>query len=233
MTNHGPNEGGTAGLAQLVLAHYQEDLQWLREQSWDAVIIYTKGSAWSATDSDYPKSQLPNIGREAHTYLHHIVTNYDNLADITIFSQAGLADHVEDVRVASLVRQAAAARSPGMVGFGLQGRSFRHWEGIRYYPKWAQQLEAGGMRRAALTPGQFYQWAFGEKPPPYIPFYPGAILGVHRHAILARRKSFYGRLLEHFERLGHSNPEEAHYMERFWVAVFDPGWVERAISVRR
>jgi len=28
------------------------------------------------------------VGRESHTYLHHIVSNYDNLADWTVFSQA-------------------------------------------------------------------------------------------------------------------------------------------------
>jgi len=32
---------------------------------------------------------LPNVGREGHTYLHHIVNNYENLADWTVFSQAG------------------------------------------------------------------------------------------------------------------------------------------------
>jgi hypothetical protein len=32
---------------------------------------------------------LENVGREGHTYLHHIVKNYENLADWTVFSQAG------------------------------------------------------------------------------------------------------------------------------------------------
>ncbi len=32
--------------------------------------------------------QLPNVGRETHTYLHHIVSRYDSLADWTVFSQA-------------------------------------------------------------------------------------------------------------------------------------------------
>ncbi|WP_158842815.1 hypothetical protein [Saccharothrix deserti] len=71
---------------------------------------------------------------------------------------------------------------------------------------------------------------FGEEPPPFIPFCPGAILGVHRHAVPARPRSFYRRLLEHFERLAHRNPEEGHYMERFWVAVFEPDWMRRVAS---
>ena len=31
---------------------------------------------------------LPNVGRESQTFLHHIVTNYDQLADWTVFTQA-------------------------------------------------------------------------------------------------------------------------------------------------
>ena len=31
---------------------------------------------------------LPNVGRDTHTYLSHIVANYDRLAEWTVFSQA-------------------------------------------------------------------------------------------------------------------------------------------------
>jgi hypothetical protein len=31
---------------------------------------------------------LPNVGREAHTYLHHLHNRYDSLADVTIFLMA-------------------------------------------------------------------------------------------------------------------------------------------------
>ena len=31
---------------------------------------------------------LPNVGRESHSYLHHIVSRYDELAPWTVFTQA-------------------------------------------------------------------------------------------------------------------------------------------------
>ena len=31
---------------------------------------------------------LPNLGRESHTYLHHIVLRYDDLAERTVFTRA-------------------------------------------------------------------------------------------------------------------------------------------------
>ena len=37
--------------------------------------------------------RLPNLGRESHTYLQHIVRNYDSLAAVTVFSQATEPTH--------------------------------------------------------------------------------------------------------------------------------------------
>ncbi|KAF2765325.1 hypothetical protein EJ03DRAFT_243645, partial [Teratosphaeria nubilosa] len=34
----------------------------------------------------------PNVGREAEAYLHHIIANYDDLADHTLFMQAELTE---------------------------------------------------------------------------------------------------------------------------------------------
>lgn len=33
--------------------------------------------------------ELPNVGREGHTFIHHIVTRYDRLADVTLFVNGG------------------------------------------------------------------------------------------------------------------------------------------------
>ncbi len=66
---------------EIVVAHYQEDLSWTNTLA--NVTIYSKG----------PNGSLPNIGREAHTYLYHIVNRYDNLADRTAFVQGEPFDH--------------------------------------------------------------------------------------------------------------------------------------------
>lgn len=70
---------------QVVLAHYSEDLSWTKEHEHPSVkfTVYSK--------SETPPMGtivLPNVGRESHTYLHHIVHNYHRLADWTVFSQA-------------------------------------------------------------------------------------------------------------------------------------------------
>jgi len=67
---------------ELVLAHFNENQSW--SDPYAAIrTTYCKGSPVPGC------VPLENVGREGHTYLHHIVTNYDNLAEWTVFSQAG------------------------------------------------------------------------------------------------------------------------------------------------
>lgn len=75
---------------EVVVSKYQEDMTWLSElKGIDKITIYDK--------SDTPLQNsisLPNIGREAHTYLQHIINNYDNLCDYVIFLQGNPKDHL-------------------------------------------------------------------------------------------------------------------------------------------
>lgn len=72
---------------ELVVARFKEGKEWLAEvpSEW-GVIVYNKG---------YPQDgkPLPNIGREPHTFLTHIVNNYNNLAELTAFVQGRPFDH--------------------------------------------------------------------------------------------------------------------------------------------
>jgi hypothetical protein len=69
---------------RIVVARYNEDVTW---SSRYPCVIYNKGTP-------IPNSiELPNIGREAHTYLYHILQNYNELDDYTAFLQGNPFDH--------------------------------------------------------------------------------------------------------------------------------------------
>lgn len=83
----------TAGLTSvppLVVSRYSEDITWT--ELIDDVTIYNKGST-EKLDTKHVVKQLENIGREGETYLHHIIDNYDNLHDYTIFCQGFPFEH--------------------------------------------------------------------------------------------------------------------------------------------
>lgn len=72
----------------IVLSRYDEDTSWVQRFRRQArLVIYNKGPPQNGT------IELPNVGRESHTYLHHIVNNYDDLARWTVFSQAQIPAH--------------------------------------------------------------------------------------------------------------------------------------------
>ena len=68
-------------MKELVIAHYEEDLGWTqshRLRDWH-LKPYHKHTG--------KRPGLPNIGREAGTYLHHIIEFYGSLAEETVFCQ--------------------------------------------------------------------------------------------------------------------------------------------------
>ena len=76
----------------IVIARYKEDLSWIDSIPSDYnVIIYDKSPANSKKIPNAIK--LPNVGREAHTYLRYIVDNYNSLPDVTVFAQGNPFDH--------------------------------------------------------------------------------------------------------------------------------------------
>lgn len=77
---------------ELVIARYNEDISWLSKVKNMKITIYNKG----VDDLNLNNIKLPNIGRESHTYLTHIINNYDNLADTTIFCQGDPFFHSPD-----------------------------------------------------------------------------------------------------------------------------------------
>ena len=72
---------------EIVLAHFDEEMNLFREKYAEYVHVYAKGMS-KVPDLGFKYwENLPNVGRESHTYLHHIVENWDHLAAVTIFMQ--------------------------------------------------------------------------------------------------------------------------------------------------
>ena len=72
----------------IIVSRYAKDVSWTKQLTDCNVIIYDK----SDDENDYIK--LPNIGREPHTFIHHIINNYNNLPDYSCFIQDNPFDHV-------------------------------------------------------------------------------------------------------------------------------------------
>jgi len=83
--------------AEMVVCRYSENISWLSYMPptdfW--YTIQNKGEPLNASDYG-PRSTvvtLPNKGTEGYCYVRHIVDNYDSLANVTVFTQAGILHH--------------------------------------------------------------------------------------------------------------------------------------------
>lgn len=78
-----------------VIARYKEDINWTRYLP-GKVIIYNKGPDDLDISNFRDNTEIrkvENVGREGHTYLYHIIENYDKLTERITFLQADPFDH--------------------------------------------------------------------------------------------------------------------------------------------
>lgn len=79
----------------IVVARYKENLDWIIENDLHSrCLVYNKGNDdLSPRLNCIKRPNFPSYGREGETYLYHILTNYDNLPDYTIFTQGNPFEH--------------------------------------------------------------------------------------------------------------------------------------------
>jgi hypothetical protein len=214
----------TAVQFEIVVAHFNENLEWLKHVSAE-VTVYSKGDL---PTKDFERtSKLPNIGREGHTFLHHIVSRYDTLATTTLFLQGdiyawneGTPPHTA-LSLAEMRERSLTLTGLSATGFGVSGR-FKKWNGMEWDkdPKRWLERRGKGMRMSDLTPGHFWQFIFDAENPESVAWTGSGIFAVTSEAIRRRPLPFWQKLLGYFEELNHANPEEGHFLERFWMSIF-------------
>ena len=202
---------------EFVIAHYNENLDWLAPIASHSH-VYHKGkdkkppplplNAWD---------RLPNIGRESHTYLHHIINNYDNLPEITVFLQGDGQELGDNLCFPNPIDYITNVKKNVVCKFQQR---LDNWGRIRHYGKWLDMLNTGVIRRANLTLGEFYEYLFGYPHPRDFPSCPRGCFAATRDMIKSHPIDFYEKAISFVN--DHSNPEEGHYFERLWPIIILP-----------
>jgi hypothetical protein len=190
---------------ELVVARHTEDLAWLRRvpRAFTASVYDKSGALPDAI-------QLPNIGREAHTYLHHLAERHDSLADITVFVQGHPFDHAPDLHkiLRSLAEGSFSVPDFHWLGFLADTDDAR---GRRLFVPWSKNPE-----RHELPLNEFHQQLLGAPGPDAYRFFVGAQFIVTRATAHRRDAAFYRNARE----LSVSSPLAPHCFERCWDRVF-------------
>ena len=191
---------------ELVVAHYNENLNWLRR-----VPATIKQTIYSKAENPpgILHIPLPNIGREANTYLHHLVSRFNSMADYTIFCQGKPFDHAYDFH--ATLRTLASDKLPSEPFTWLGHIIDTDTSDGGLFSEWSKNETHEG-----LNLDGFHQKLMDSPGPTTYSFHLGAQWIVKRELVQEQPNTFYKKALD----LTTSFPNAAHCYERMWDRVF-------------
>ena len=202
----------------LIISRFDEDLNWLKSINNFKKIIYNKGN--KIQDNSLGEIiNINNVGRESHTWIYHILNNYNSLDEINIFLQGRIDDlncmaYKNPNHYINPVKKFGFAASR----YGILGPLHWGWHvGVerdkRYKKSWAN----GQISRSKIGFRSFSKNLFPEIPLIVATSY-GGCFAIKKELIQKYDLSFYENLLNLLSH--HKNPIEGHYMERLWCYMF-------------
>jgi hypothetical protein len=218
----------------IVIARYEEELDWVISDlvplcSPDRIFVYNKGkSACTLLDPNVHVESLPNIGREAHTYLHHIINTYHiNGLDVTTLFIPGSCRELSykweslcsiitillrGIGNGHSVFPCTASKDVDLENFSLDVYVGSHEKNATENP--IVELEPSPIRPY----GKWCREVLGTTNTDCITYW--GIFAVAQKDILLKPLDMYEKLISFVNY--HPNHEVAHYLERAWSIVFDP-----------
>jgi hypothetical protein len=193
----------------LVISVYNEEITWLLKRNFsnENIFAYNK---FERFDYNFAE-KLPNVGRESHTYIWHIIKNYDDIkSDYTMFLQGDPYPHLntdEDKIEWKIFHNELVFKNlyyplGELVACDSLGKPFSKWE-CEVFSLWNALFDS-------------------EIPTQFIANF-GAQQVVHKSLILNRSKKFWELALN----LHYVFDNAPWAFEILWFYIFDPIFVSK------
>jgi hypothetical protein len=190
---------------ELVISAFEKDMSWISKINSDIKItIYRSGTKTSNPNEIFLEYK---IGRDILPYFIHILNNYDNLADITFFSQDYPFDHIENyVEIINsdidYITNEADLHFGGYYGF--------HWNSIGtmwqlhdsnqfQHSKVLTCNSIGNPHDTGLYLDEIWKLLFSCPQPENYDFIPGGHFCVTNETVKIRSKEFYQQIVNLLE----------------------------------
>ena len=213
---------------EIVVSRYNENLAWTLEPPFNEFkyTVYNKGPNKNFIKKNVTKIiNLPNVGRCDHTYLHHVVKNYDNnLALITVFLPGSVHMSNKITLAKNLLKFISETKSA--IFIACHSKNIRN----EFATFTLSEYACGCSENIAINPStpcfpalirpysSWFDHHFGNI---LVKSYNvNGIFSVDRRDILQNNKDWYIKFLYGLSR--HHNPEAGHFTERSWAAIFYP-----------
>jgi hypothetical protein len=210
---------------EIVISRYNENLEWLKNSSFDnySITIYNKGINDNFYNNNYNVIKLENIGRCDHTYFYHIINNYDNLADITLFLPGSCNLKYKYIRVIKILNKIKKEKKTVLHGYYVYDLKNNYYNFKLDEWKSTDNQNNINNNEIKLTPstirpfGEWFNHNFGDLKNSHITF-----LGIHaikKDHLIKNPKEYYIKFLNELQ--VSSNPEVGHYIERSYGAILN------------
>lgn len=172
---------------EIVICKYKENVDWVKYLKFPYII--------------YDKSKnIPNIWRENYIYLKHIIDNWDNLKEYTIFMQWNPFDHCPDI----LTRIDTKSK--------IFESLYKWYSKTKYSDDWNWYPT-----HVWLNIKDKFKQLFNNEPPKHYSFWSWQAMSVHISRIKFRDKEFYKKCLN---KILEENRE-------WWLVNWTKDWWER------
>jgi hypothetical protein len=215
---------------EIVVSRYNEDLSWINEYPFNQFeyIVYNKGDNDNFEKNNVKKViNLDNVGRCDHTYLYHIINNYNDLSNIVVFFTGSIKNNLYKKNIAlKILNNIISSNYKNAYFIGNYHKNlkenYKNFTLDIYACSDKDNLEKNSeniLDKCKIRPyGLWYNYFFGNTIAHWSIL--GGIFSIDKRDIIQHPVKRYKHLLFTVDK--HSNPEAGHYIERSWCVIFYP-----------
>lgn len=212
---------------EIIISRFNEDLKWTTEGIFNnyKYTVYNKGDNENFEKTNVNKIiNIKNVGRCDHTYLYHIINNYDNLSNIIVFFPGSLElvyKRERAIEILTRINYNKTAIFLGEYSENIQIK-FNDFQLSNWKSSNNKNLEKNNeslLELSKIRPfGNWFKYYFGNKKINIFCYW--SVFSIDKRDIIQHPKYRYIILLNQVN--NSSNPEVGHYLERSWCAIFNP-----------
>jgi len=205
---------------ELVIAHYKEDISWvelLPEKF--KIYVYSKGTEKPNIKRKYIHKFLSNIGRCDHTYLYHIIENFNNLSDQVIFCTGSTYALSHKWYVFQKIKENIGKYHFYTTKLFRAHSKYSNFRILKYCASHKVNLTDSScdiIRSKYKNLGDYENQMIGKGQIRYITFY--GVFSVSKENIKSYPLHIYKKLIEPLKE--GDNLEDGHFMERLWAHMY-------------
>jgi len=215
---------------EIIISRFNEDLNWTTESPFNffQYTVYNKGNNENFNKTNVKEIiNIPNVGRESHTYLYHIIENFDKLSNIMVFFPGSLNLLHKKIKAKIVLNNIIKSNlSVAYFAGNYNEKGIKETFYNFYIDNWKstdiKNLSLNGeskLQKSEIRPyGKWYTHFFGNASAKWSTMC--GIFSVDKRDIIQHPVEYYQSLLQTVN--SHSSPEAVHYIERSWGVIFYP-----------